>query len=396
MTSRNSDVRNVFGGRISALPVAAALLTLLSICSAQSTQPVFTIDATVLSICTILLIIMSGLLAIAFAISRLLGVTSFEAWVREEYAELILTAILLVLFGSFGTLVESAAGQMAGDILTSSVSTGGTQSAQTYWSYNAQTGRWGPGSMHCDSPCQFYVARAFLGSLYETYYNQLMSTARYLSASRMWESLVIGPETTIYSIVTIGFGMPLYSQKAVLNNSLETVVDMLLKALLSVKTQEIMLQYLSFLPVPFFTAGIVFRIPWVTRKLGGLLIAIALGVYIFPPLIYTLGWYTVDKTTVIVQMTPIDTASITTGNLVPLEDPDASILFTDYTCTHQETYGCASYIESKVGLLDIAARTLIATLLMPILAIFTTIGFVRQFSPTIGGDAEIAGLTRLI
>jgi Na+-transporting methylmalonyl-CoA/oxaloacetate decarboxylase beta subunit len=187
----------------------------------------------------------------------------------------------------------------------------------------------------------------------------------------------------------------------VFNNSLELVISILLKALLSVKTQEFLLFYLSYLPIPFFAAGILFRVPWFTRKLGGLLIALALGVYIILPLIYTLGWYTIDKTSVTVTVVPISANSglfntPDVGSLTPFQTPDTSVLFTSYACVEQATYGCARYTENSVGLLDVAGRTFVATLAIPLIAIFATIGFVRQFSPMIGGDAEIAGLTRMI
>jgi len=379
--------------------MAFAMLMLLTVGFAQAQQPVFTVDASILNISLALLIIMSSLLAIGFMASRVFGITAFEAWIREEYAELIFTAVLLVMFSVLATMVETIADQLANDTLFVSASAG---SQNTYWAYNQDTGRWSPGTKACAQPCQFYIARAFLGSLYETYYKQIMSVGRFYSESKMWESFVPGSEADqIFGMIDLEFSIPLYAQRAVFNNSLELVIDVLLKALLSVKTQEFLLFYLSYLPIPFFAAGILFRIPWFTRKLGGLLIALSLGVYIILPLIYTLGWYTIDKTSVTVTVTPlVDDSSLlgipSVGSLMPFETPDTSVLFTNYTCVEQASYGCARYTENSVGLLDIAGRTFIATLAIPLIAIFTTIGFVRQFSPMIGGDAEIAGLTRMI
>jgi len=383
--------------------MAFAMLMLLTVGFAQAQQPVFTVDASILNVSLALLIIMGSLLAIGFMVSRVFGITAFEAWIRDEYAELMFTAVLLVMFSVLATMVETIADQLANDTLFVSASAG---SQNTYWAYNQDTGRWSPGTKACAQPCQFYIARAFLGSLYETYYKQIMSVGRFYSESKMWESFVPGSEADqIFGMIDLEFSIPLYAQRAVFNNSLELVIDVLLKALLSVKTQEFLLFYLSYLPVPFFAAGILFRIPWFTRKLGGLLIAIALGVYIILPLIYTLGWYTIDKTSVTVTVTPlvgtwtplgIPMNVPDVGSLTPFQTPDTSVLFTSYTCVEQASYGCARYTENSVGLLDIAARTFVATLAIPLIAIFTTIGFVRQFSPMIGGDAEIAGLTRLI
>jgi hypothetical protein len=329
------------------------------------------------------------LLGIAYMLSKVFMVPAWEAWAKEEFGNLLFTAFILLAFIMFAGVIEFASDQLARDVLFSS----GTNS---WWSYSGGSGRWNllgaPAS--CPYPCHFYIARGFLGSVYEEYGRTIKSTAVAFSTSRLFESLGIGVNMDIMPWFTkfdLAFGLPIYPGRAVFDNSLSKALGELLRMSGAMKAQEVALAYVPGLAGAFFVAGTLFRIPWFTRKLGGLMIAMGIGIYAILPLVYMLGWYTIDRSSVVFNedMLSTDLTSVSFGSLGNSLGGSTSVdsLFTDYDGSGKEV---------KIGLLDMVGRGYLLNTWLPILAIFATIGFVRHFSPMIGGDVEIPGLTRLI
>ena len=166
------------------------------------------------------------------------------------------------------------------------------------------------------------------------------------------------------------------------------------REVLPAKPQEVGLVYATSLAGLLFIIGIVTRSVWFLRKFGGLLIAIGIGLYIILPLIYVLSWYTIDKSTATYSDLEIDLPKADAnlkdaiGSIaVSGFEPNIDSLFTQYNDEGKTI---------KIGILDALGRAYLSNIVIPLLALFTTIGFVRQFSPMIGGDVEIAGLTRII
>jgi len=329
----------------------------------------------------------AALIGIAFMVGKTFAIPSWEAFAKDEFANLLFTAFITVAFITFAGVIEGTANSMANDILTAASTTGPIQ----YWTYNDATGRWTQtASASCPYPCQFYIARGFLGSAYEKYENQVREVSKALATSKLLESVGFGfsLEFLIYYVkMMIAFGMPMYAGRAIFNNTLATVLGEFLNTMANLKLQETILVYLSGISGVFFVSGLLFRIPWFTRKLGGLLIAVGIGIYTIYPLAYVLAWYTVDRTTVTINEELIDVAQISSGGFGSPGSADISSLFTEYDSKGKTV---------NVGLLDALGRSYVMTIVIPMIAIFTTIGFIRQFSPMIGGDPQIAGLSRLI
>lgn len=340
--------------------------------------------STVIPACLVILIA-CALLGIAFMISRVFAVPTWEAWVREEFANVLFAVFILVIFAGFAGAIEVTSSQLASNILST------TQGGSTaIWCYTDATGRWSTSkSCTCSPPCHFYLARGFLGSMYEKYGTQIKDISQYYATSVLLESFAVGGnfEVLLFGFlkIDVGFAVPTQATRAILNNSLGTIIDKFLSALTYLKLQEFILLYFAGLSGVLFAAGILFHILWFTRKLGGLLIAVAIGIYAIFPLIYILGWYTVDQSTVSMSL-PQLTEEGWWQAFNPVQ-PDPQMLFTTYN--EDGTVG-------TTGLFDDLSLIYVPSLAIPILAIFTTIGFIRHFSPMIGGDTEIAGLTRLI
>jgi hypothetical protein len=366
----------------------------------------FEITNTVMIQAGIILAIAFAFLAIALLISRAFALQEWEAWVKQEWVEIILSAVLLLLISAFASVIDITSSTLANETLQTTIASGnGVDLA--YWSFNDTNGRWYTTNTpsQCRSPCHFYIARALVGSTYEKYvemlakkgedkdvlgikYSTWEGLAPYYGESLLYESLGMGGGVSIrviVSTVSFHFSIPTFAGRALLNNSLEIALNAMLQALGSLKFQEMALLVFQNLAGILFAAGILLRILWFTRRLGGLLIACAIGIYCIYPLVYVLGWYTADRSTIELSMTTQQPdPSVTDIYSSPGAVEKASEqLFTDYDA-------------GQIGIFDIVARTYMLALVIPVLAIFVTIGFIRHFSPMIGGDTEIAGLTKLI
>jgi hypothetical protein len=364
----------------------------LSLLSAADTVTFgFRTDIDWISIAYIVLIIVALLLGIAFMISRVFAMPQLEAWTKEEFVNLLISVAILVLFTGFAELSENVAHSLASDILSSTTQTGNI----AYWYYKPTEGRWGLNEIEqgqtpdCPYPCHIYIARGFLGSLYERYGESLKSIAEYyfVSVFYMTENIGTGFDLTWGKFkFEFGFGYPLHAGLTIYNNILSIVVGEYLKIITALKMQEIALVYLTSLAGMLFILGIVSRSVWFLRKFGGLLVAAGVGLYFIFPMIYVLGWYTIDRSAVsfgidLPDFQPGNVGGVLTGGLQGLGN--INDLFTDFD-------------NNRIGVLDALGRAYLAIIVLPILGLFTTIGFIRHFSPMIGGDVEIAGLTRII
>ncbi|MEM4590059.1 MAG: hypothetical protein QXK21_02225 [Candidatus Micrarchaeia archaeon] len=356
----------------------------------------FHTDVDWILIAYLVIFIVALLLGIAFMISKLFAMRELEAWTREEAMNLIISIAILVLFTAFVGVAEQIANSLSKDVLSSSVSASASGNI-SYWQYIPNEGRWKTietSNPSCEYPCYMYMARGFLGSLYEKYGESLKSIAQYYFVSVFYSTQSIGSGVDFTwgkFKFEFGMGFPLNAGLTIYNNILATVVSEYLKIITAIKMQEIALVYLSSLAGMFFILGIISRSVWFLRKFGGLFVAAGIGLYLIFPMVYVLSWYTIDRSAIIFEVDlpePVssdDPLSFFTGGIGGLGNVD--LLFTRYNEN-------GSVIS--IGMLDSLGRSYIPIIVVPILAIFTTLGFIRHFSPMIGGDPEIAGLTRII
>jgi hypothetical protein len=341
--------------------------------SAERAFVITLVELPIITWSAIVIVIVCILLAIGFMLSKLFVIPEWEAWIRNEFGQVMYSILLLVLFAAFAGVYDSIASEMAKSIL---------QQKKMVFSYNVNTGRWSwaEGTMtDCPSPCHLYIARGFMGYVYERGGGMYKGLVNLYAKSYFIESIAVGGSFGLLipkpGLLGFGFGYPLYAGRAVYNNALKTAAINLGKLLPYIKLQEMFLYYVPAIIAPLFPFGVILRIPFFTRKLGGLLIAICFGIYFVFPLTYILGWYT------------IDVSQVNIGESLKLAS-DARDLFT---------------IVPDIGPLfddgsvyDAIGKYYIPAYFLPIFALLVTLGFIKHFSPMIGGDTEIAGLSRLI
>lgn len=367
--------------------------------------------------------------ALAFMLGRGMNVLSVETWAKNEFYQAIASVILLTVLVWALEFTEFAANDLAKSLTDfpnvqesggkpvkceaglAYVLDGGDWvaapsgvfcSSALKWRYNPATARWAEstvGGAECEKPCYFFVARAWLGSTFEKMVAFLKGiTFLYANIAFInYSGAGVGVDLPINLELQIGFNP--FSVNGLLLNALEVIASLITKAMLAVKFQELLLLYVQNGIYPLFVAvGFILRCFWFTRKLGGLMLAMGIGMYFTLPLMYTLAWYTIEfpvmKYALNADESLIPTASLNPdalgsrakGGFDNLFDPE------EYLFTEWDEQGRVK----NPGALDLAARLVLVGFGLPLLAIFVWIGFVKGLSPVFGGDVEIAGLTRIL
>jgi hypothetical protein len=226
--------------------------------------------------------------------------------------------------------------------------------------------------------------------------------------------------------------------------------SLLYKVLLFVKFQELFLVLNSayFFPA-FFNIGLVFRMIPFTRKLGGLLMGITLGLFFALPYMYILSQIVIQSAEHFSTRFILDTSKwafmfLNFGNIVDnggsvsggqdfedaldevrkqqpetnsygyatiktLKDPTKQVDFNigqsgslprpgDSMAfgNSGDYYDPANPSNHSYSVVEVVARVILAVTFSSIFSLVGTIAAIREISQLFGGDVEIAGLTRLI
>ncbi|MCX6773141.1 MAG: hypothetical protein NTV88_05240 [Candidatus Micrarchaeota archaeon] len=144
-------------------------------------------------------------------------------------------------------------------------------------------------------PCYIKIATDYLDNLYNTgsmyardsladsYMNQNLATTGANIMSQMSKALFAG-----ISVRPLA-GMSIQAERGA------AVFDNMSKMLVSIVAQRYFLDVITFAIAPILLLfGILLRTFFFTRKLGGLLLAIALSLFIIYPTTYALSWYTLQ------------------------------------------------------------------------------------------------------
>ncbi|MCX8205782.1 MAG: hypothetical protein N3H30_00975 [Candidatus Micrarchaeota archaeon] len=217
--------------------------------------------------------------------------------------------------------------------------------------------------------------------------------------------------------------------------------SILSKVLIFVKAQELFLviNAVYFFPV-FFNIGLALRVLPFTRKIGGLLMGITLGLFFALPYMYILSQSFIDlnghfSTKFIIDSAPyaftffnmfhplVESQQASIDDLIeeaiekdignPLgyaaaKSLDGGVGYNIASLgevpdpSGNRAFGTAADFDpqdpanKKYSILEIVARVIAAVTVSSIFSLVATIAAIRETSRLFGGDVEIAGLTRLI
>ena len=363
---------------------------------------------------TAILVLLIGflLMGIAYMIAYAFDYKPLMIFVKSELFQLAASAFIFANVLFFMFLFDSLAQEYSADILALHTNSSAIVKTPSGWqvtanasinasTYNPATGRWAQVTytngqlISCPSPCHFYLARGYLGMNYERIAVMARSVINTYSSLAWIDRIRVGIFINVFAIAfTLDITVMPFTGLSIIYNSLGTCFDLMAKAMVAVKFQEITLMYIQngIFPI-FLIGGLILRSIWFMRKLGGLMLAIAIALYTIFPLMYVLCWYTVDSSTVTLQIN---------SNMIPVGDPRIPLL--PWQSSNMETSNLEKLLFTtyngeniaSYGMLDMTAGLLLPALAIPLLNIFVTVAFIRTLSASLGGDIELAGLTRIL
>ncbi len=225
------------------------------------------------------------------------------------------------------------------------------------------------------------------------------------------------------------------------------------KALMMIRFQQFLLYFITTALYPVLTIlGLILRISPLTRRLGGLLMAIGISLFFIFPMFYVMGGIVLENirlqqadmnAPVIGTLNFNSTAFYDKLNLATTDQAEYEALLADpnFAGNSQQILEdkvgglnyCASstdsditllqniadtlktliysidftgliisndaYLDSLVGpggVIDATSRLVFFSMFFTLLSVFSTVGAIKGLSPLLGGDTEIAGLTHLI
>jgi len=357
-------------------------------------------------------LIMLPTIAIVYMIGKVVGSNRLMGWSRDELYQLF--GSVFIVFFVFIFL------QMASLVILNSLGAAGFQCQSNGCTFEyEQMDIYGVPKMltatctnSLEYPCQLALAKAAVNAKYDL--------IRFYTADQMsWNGFIgvvsgsavsLGPQYAFIKKVIGNFGITVTPLAGLgfVGDLYDNMLDILYVILLLVKANWIMLELTQSSLFPyFFIAGIVLRAIPLTRRAGGLLIAIALVLFFVFPMITIL-------TSMLISPDPnvfIVDYGFVYGS-APQNTPTILDLVNDITVQVAEgRTDLASYAISKPilrfkldqdnklipgGIVDTTAFMSVWILFQQIVIIYTVLVSIINLSPFFGGDVDIAGLSRLI
>jgi len=383
------------------------------------------------------------LLALAYMAATFMGDDRLRAWVGRELGQVFFSAIIIVaavaLVGSLDSWMRV-------------LSLAGGPGWQAYVDKGVCCDTTVPGNS-CALPaasevrgraCHIEVATDYLQILYET----ARQGAQAYLGNYGWFGFLsrMSLSTTIVMKFMAGLTIQPFAGLEIPAELFAHLFDMSIKTMFLLRAQQLFLDFLWWPIFPvMMSMGLVLRIFYFTRKLGGLLIALGLALYVVFPMFYVLSnailWGFMNDAQA-TTWSPFGNTYATANGAAPLPssggasvelDPDAKAknvfsqpslaiaLCDEATPQEKDSMVIAmDNVRSKWDFLEggawysqflgfvsagafavdgpIArlALLMVFTLFTPFLALMTALAAFKVLSPLLGGDVEISLLSRLI
>ncbi len=415
-----------------AAAAAFALIVLLSGCAAPGggTAAVWSAGWGWESLSAIALAIMALILGLSYMASSLLNEEQLRAWTKREIGQLGYSAVILVL-------TVAVVANMGGWLKILSLAS----PSQEWREYVGELVCCDPADSVCaarptaagSKPCHIALAIDYLQILYESGWMQMKSDLLWYWAYSFFSNISYGLGLTALADLANTSVRPL-AGLSVDSEFYGVLFDLTFKTLSFVRVQQFLLEFMwaGFFPI-MMSIGLVLRTFHFSRKLGGMLVALSLAVFVVLPMYYVLldavlfgfmgGWgsgrafgNTVDENTNLIptQNGPVANAGAANAPLDVMDicgtaTADEKSAQSSMVDTIQAQWKLAEHADWKsiaTPLLDARfapdgpignlAMLMVFTLVTPFLGLMTTLAAFKYLSPLIGGDVEISVLSRLI
>lgn len=213
-----------------------------------------------------------AIIALAAMIGIAFNLPEVKAFANSEISQVIVSAILLLSI----IAVIAACDQLANiSLQVSSL----------------------PVGCNGNEPCHITAARYYLSSIYDVG-NDAAENALYRAiVDQKSASSGLQFQTNFWYLLFAGTSMRINAGMSIEAERAGSVFDTASKLMVSIYAQKYFIEVVAFGIAPIFLLlGIVLRTFFFTRKLGGLLLAIAVALFTVYPLAYAFAWYTLNVT----------------------------------------------------------------------------------------------------
>ncbi len=231
-----------------------------------------------------LLLLALSLVALAYALGSLLSNDQMKAWANVELVEVFYSAAILAMMVFLVTLTDDSIAGLINSthpyVDNNVVSTSGfcTHLEEDVPGYDGL-------------PCHIAVGKSFFSSLFGEGSMYLYGMLRTYNRMAYLASIGINMDTILHATGGLSFSpFTAYLQMPI--GIYNYLFDFGIRSLILIKSQEILLLFVNASVFPIFMAvGIALRAFPAFRKLGGLMMGIALSLYYVFPAFYILGSY---------------------------------------------------------------------------------------------------------
>lgn len=380
-------------------------------------------------IALIILFITLAFIALIYMLASMLQNDNFKKWAHNEIYQVIASAFLLgsilIFFGIIDNIMINLISLMNPSLNLQCSATGCTfleEMPQPSFLGSQDAFKLALTNKQCDTGyCHIEIAK----SLMSKFYNIISFYTANKVVDIGWVTIFKSIKLTVSSSWSLE---PLAGLQPIVD-VYDSFLSYIFYILLWLKTNEIFLTFVSVALFPsFIAAGIAFRSISLVRNTGGLLLSIAFGTFFVYPmlLIFITSVISPDPqyhvivfsdsagfTANLPQIT--DSGTATVGNIISSSDYSASrkdsslsilsffeklFSFMIVKTSDGNTYNILSYMLLRSllpnGFLDSIAFLSVWIIVPAVISIYGTIIFVKEFSKFLGGDATIAGLSKLI
>lgn len=379
------------------------------------------------------------LLALGYMAATLIGDDKMKAWTKREIGQAFYSVIILLAAISLVASLD----EVLKDLSLGSANLVGDPTWATYISQTVCcSGGWFCTGPVRTRPCHIEIASDYLQFLYETARMNAIAFLLNYQVYGFLSNMSLGISFLGFA-VQAGLSVVPFAGLSSAADYFSILFDLALKTMMIIRAQQVMIDFLNY---PLFgillSMGLVLRILYFTRKLGGLLVAIALTMYTVYPMFYVVshailwefsGWNRfgtgVDGARYVAPFsdqnaTVFDSSnesknvfnSTNRVNLDICQSPAGATERTEADLVRDNFRSKWDQIEGgkwfgqvselfdagigngfdKNGPIGALASVLVFSLLIPFLALMTSLASIKVLSPLIGGDVEISVLSRLI
>ena len=360
------------------------------------------------------------LLSIIYQIGKMLSNKKMVDWARYEVYQslgsmVIIAVVFLVLSSINSVLLLAIEAGHEGDPYVGFSCSGSTCTFSEYTMPPGEFQAPAPTIRECTTGCHIELAKSYLNSTF--------NVIRYYAASQIcmagWITLMSDSDLSFKPLASLSFigklrifntfarHLPMskfvpFGGCQLVDQSYEFMITATTDLLGVLKGNWIMMNLVQYAIFPLFLVlGIVLRSVSPTRKLGGLLIAIALVLYFFYPAVIILQGVLISPNEQLLQLNsgcPAQ-ASILGEQTAEGWNPVTKMFLSVKDAAGNSNPICPTagfMVVGYDGIFSMSAAITVWVTVQFIITIYLVAMMIMELSPLFGGDVEVAGISRLL